>query len=128
MHKINPTSNAMKLYDKMQKEDIDYIVFNSGRKVGARNPHSTYNSDNGSFNDAPYIVEGNDRNVINIPLKIMAIQAEVPSKDKALVTRGSQITKLLTMDFMAAGVPEQQTVVTRNDQVWLSNFVEKIGY
>ena len=104
MHKINPTSNAMKLYDKMQKEDIDYIVFNSGRKVGARNPHATYNAD-GSFNDAPYIVEGNDRNIIKIPLKIMAIQAEVPSKDKALVTRGSQMTKLLTMDFMAAGVP-----------------------
>lgn len=104
MHKINPTSNAMKLYDKMQREDIDYIVFNSGRKVGARNPHSTYNAD-GSFNNASYIVEGNDRNVINIPFKIMAIQAEVPSKDKALVTRGSQITKLLTMDFMAAGVP-----------------------
>ena len=35
----------------------------------------------------------------------MAIQAEVPSKDKALVTRGSQMTKLLTMDFMSAGVP-----------------------
>ena len=104
MHKINPTSNAMKLYDKMQREDIDYIVFNSGRKVGARNPHSTYNAD-GSFNDAPYIAEGDDRNIIKIPLKIMAIQAEVPSKDKALVTRGSQMTKLLTMDFMAAGVP-----------------------
>jgi hypothetical protein len=104
MHKINPTSNAMKLYDKMQREDIDYIVFNSGRKVGARNPHPTYNTD-GSFNDAPYLVRGNYRNVINIPFKIMAIQAEVPSKDKALVTRGSQMTKLLTMDFMAAGVP-----------------------
>jgi hypothetical protein len=104
MHKINPTSNAMKLYDKMQKEDIDYIVFNSGRKVGARNPHSTYNAD-GSFNDAPYIAEGDDRNIIKIPLKIIAIQAEVPSKDTPLVTRGSQITKLLTMDFMAAGVP-----------------------
>lgn len=104
MHKINSTSNAMKLYDKMQREDIDYIVFNSGRKVGARNPHPTYNTD-GSFNDAPYLVRGNYRNVINIPLKIMAIQAEVPSKDKALVTRGSQMTKLLTMDFMAAGVP-----------------------
>jgi hypothetical protein len=104
MHKVNSTSNAMKLYDKMQREDIDYIVFNSGRKVGARNPHPTYNTD-GSFNDAPYLVRGNYRNVINIPLKIMAIQAEVPSKDKALVTRGSQMTKLLTMDFMAAGVP-----------------------
>ena len=104
MHKINSTSNAMKLYDKMQREDVDYIVFNSGRKVGARNPHSTYNAD-ASFNDTPYIDEGNDRNIINIPFKIIAIQAEVPSKDTPLVTRGSQMTKLLTMDFMAAGVP-----------------------
>jgi hypothetical protein len=104
MHKINSTSNAMKLYDKMQREDIDYIVFNSGRKVGARNPHATYNAD-GSFNDAPYIADEDNRNIVKIPFKIMAIQAEVPSKDKALVTRGSQMTKLLTMDFMAAGVP-----------------------
>ena len=105
MHKLNSKANVIKLYDKMQREDIDYIVFNSGRKVGARNPHATYNTVDGSFNDAPYIAEGNDRNIVNIPFKIMAIQSEVPSKDKALVTRGSQITKLLTMDFMAAGVP-----------------------
>lgn len=104
MHKLNSTSNVIKLYDKMQREDIDYIVFNSGRKVGARNPHATYNAD-GSFNDAPYIADEDNRNIVNIPFKIIAIQSEVPSKDKALVTRGSQITKLLTMDFMAAGVP-----------------------
>jgi hypothetical protein len=110
MHKVNSTSNAMKLYDKMQREDIDYIVFNSGRKVGARNPHSTYNAD-GSFNDTPYIDKANDKdkgkniNIVNVPFKIMAIQAEVPSKDTPLITRGSQMTKLLTMDFMAAGVP-----------------------
>jgi hypothetical protein len=105
MHKLNSKANVIKLYDKMQREDIDYIVFNSGRKVGARNPHATYNDNDGSFNDSPYIAEGNNRNIVNIPFKIMAIQSEVPSKDKALVTRGSQITKLLTMDFMAAGVP-----------------------
>jgi hypothetical protein len=105
MHKLNSKANVIKLYDKMQREDIDYIVFNSGRKVGARNPHATYNDNDGSFNDSPYIAEGNNRNIVNIPFKIMAIQSEVPSKDKALVTRGSQMTKLLTMDFMAAGVP-----------------------
>ena len=104
MHKLNSKANVIKLYDKMQREDIDYIVFNSGRKVGARNPHATYNAD-GSFNDAPYIADEDNRNIVKIPFKIMAIQAEVPSKDKALVTRGSQMTKLLTMDFMAAGVP-----------------------
>ena len=121
MHKVNSTSNAMKLYDKMQREDIDYIVFNSGRKVGARNPHSTYNAD-GSFNDTPYLADEKGQNVVNIPFKIMAIQAEVPSKDKALVTRGSQMTKLLTMDFMAAGVPvdfmPNETNFNKRYQAW----------
>lgn len=104
LHKINPTSNAIKLYEKMQKEDVDYIVFDSGRKVGARNSHTTYNED-GSFNSTEYVKEGKGRNVINVPYKIFSIQAEVPSKDKAEVSRGSQVTKLLTMDFMASGVP-----------------------
>jgi hypothetical protein len=128
MHKINSTSNAMKLYDKMQREDIDYIVFNSGRKVGAKNPHSTYNAD-GSFNDTPYIADEKGQNIINIPFKIMAIQAEVPSKDKALVTRGSQITKLLTMDFMAAGVPvdfmPNETNFNKRYQAW--NALDEAG-
>jgi hypothetical protein len=128
MHKINSTSNAMKLYDKMQREDIDYIVFNSGRKVGARNPHSTYNAD-GSFNDTPYITDKKGQNVINVPFKIMAIQAEVPSKEKALVTRGSQMTKLLTMDFMAAGVPvdfmPNETNFNKRYQAW--NALDEAG-
>jgi hypothetical protein len=104
LHKIKKDSNAMKLYEKMQKEDIDYVVFSSGRKVGGKNPHTTYNVD-GSFNDAPYVASGKDQNILNVPYKIVSIQAEVPSKEKAEVTRGSQVTKLLTMDFMAAGVP-----------------------
>lgn len=104
LHKINPNSNAIKLYEKMQKEDVDYIVFDSGRKVGGRNSHTTYNQD-GSFNSTEYVKEGKGRNILNIPYKIFSIQAEVPSKDKAEVTRGSQVTKLLTMDFMASGVP-----------------------
>jgi len=98
MKEINADSNAVKLYNKMQKESIDYVVFASGRKVGARTPHATYNAD-GSFNDAPYEA------VDNIPFSIMSIQAEVPSKEDSYVTRGSQITKLITLDFMEAGVP-----------------------
>jgi hypothetical protein len=129
MHKLNSKANVIKLYDKMQREDIDYIVFNSGRKVGARNPHATYNPVDGSFNDTPYIAEGKDRNIVKIPFKIMAIQAEVPSKDKALVTRGSQMTKLLTMDFMAAGVPvdfmPNETNFNKRYQAW--NALDEAG-
>jgi len=98
MHEINPTSNALKLYDKMQKEDIDYLVFQSGRKVGAEGTHNTYNDD-GEFNNAEY------ESVINIPFNIMSLQSEVPSKEDGRVTRASQITKLITLDYLENGMP-----------------------
>jgi hypothetical protein len=94
---LNPKSNAVKLYEKMQKEDIDYVVFDSARKVGAKNSVPLY--ENGVLNPAPY------ESVTNIPFSIMSVQAEVPSKEEEIVTRGSQVTKLATLDFMEAGVP-----------------------
>ena len=99
MKELNAESNAVKLYNKMQAEKIDYIVFKSARKVGAEAQHSTYNKKTGEFNNAPY--EG----IINVPFSIMSVQSEVPSKVEALVTRGSQVTKLITLDYLAAGVP-----------------------
>ena len=102
MNEINPESNAIKLYNKMQNENIDYIVFESGRKVGAESSHATYNED-GSFNDAEYAA------VVDVPFAIMSLQSDVPSKEKALVTRGSQTTKLITMDYMDNGVPFDYT-------------------
>lgn len=95
---LNPKSNAVKLYEKMQKEDVDYVIFDSGRKVGAKNSVPLYVD--GKLNPAPYA-----DSITNIPFAIMSVQAEVPSKEEEYVTRGSQITKLVTMDFMEAGVP-----------------------
>jgi len=92
-----PTT-AMKLYNKMQKEDIDYAIFASGRKVGAETKHSVYNED-GSFNDTLF------KGKVIVPFSIMSVQSEVPSKDASFLTRGSQMTKLATLDFMEAGVP-----------------------
>ena len=91
-------TNAMRLYDKMLAEDIDYGVFESGRKVGVTKAYDVYKED-GSFNDAPYDT------VNNIPFAIFSIQSEVPSKEDGDVTRGTQPTKLMTLDFMEAGVP-----------------------
>jgi len=96
---LNPNSNAVKLYNKMQEEDVDYVVFDSARKVGAKNSIPLY--ENGVLNPAPY---GKD-SIVNIPFAIMSVQAEVPSKEDEIVTRGSQVTKLATLDFMDAGVP-----------------------
>lgn len=97
-YEINPTSNAVKHYNKMQQEGIDYTVFASGRKVGSEGTNNLYNP-GGSFNTLPF------QATINIPHSIISIQSEVPSKDEPKVTRGSQPTKLVTMDFMEAGVP-----------------------
>ena len=102
MDEINSESNGLKLYNKMQNENIDYIVFESGRKVGAESSHATYNED-GSFNDAEYAA------VVDVPFAIMSLQSDVPSKEKALVTRGSQTTKLITMDYIDNGVPFDYT-------------------
>jgi len=52
-----------------------------------------------AFNDAEY------ESIVNVPFSIISLQSDVPSKEKALVTRGSQVTKLITMDYMDNGVP-----------------------
>ena len=135
MKELNMTeeTNAVRLYNKMQAENIDYTIFSSGRKVGAQNPHALYDTKTGLFNNALYIEEGEDRNIINIPFDIISIQSEVPSKDSPLVRRGSQITKLITMDFMDAGVPidfmeEEQNFDKRYTAWFKLSEDEKLGY
>ena len=98
LHEINPESNAIKHYNKMQRENIDYTVYGTGRKVGAGETTPLY-LPSGEYNEASF-AETN-----NIPFSIMGLQTEVPSKDTPIVTQGSQITKLVTMDFMEAGIP-----------------------
>jgi len=125
MKQINPDANIITLYNKMQKESIDYVVFESSRKVGVDQSHTTYDTE-GNFNDAKY----NKRTITNVPFSITYVQAEVPSKDIELVTRGSQATKLITMDFMDAGVPidfvitnsqgEEDTNFTNRYSAWFS--------
>jgi len=104
LHELNPTSNALKMYDKMQNENIDYAVYASGRKVGAgSNTHNVYVD--GKFNTTPFVTEGLGKNTANVPFEIISVQAEVPSKQEALTRRGTQITKLVTLDVMDGGVP-----------------------
>jgi hypothetical protein len=100
LHEFNPDVNAIKLYNKMQREDIDYVIFKSGRKVGAQETFDPYDA-NDNFNEAPFT----DKQLVNVPFSIMATQSDVPSKEDGEVTRGSQITKLVTLDLMETGVP-----------------------
>lgn len=113
LHELQPGSNAIKLIEKMAKEDIDYAVYATGSKVGTERVHDLYNED-GSFNTEPFETESEKDNMLannvkrgvsNIPFSIVGLQTEVPSKEVAQVTQGSQITKLVTMDFMEAGMP-----------------------
>ena len=108
LHKLNPNSNAIKLYNKWQKEDVDYGVYSTGRKGGAEIISPIYNED-GSFDTTPYSVNDNvnkPQAIINIPFNSLFIQSEVPSKEIAKTTEGSQLTKLATMDLLDAGVPQ----------------------
>ena len=122
------SSNMIKLYDKMMNENIDYAIFESGRKVGTEKVHSVYD-ENGNFNNEPFETEEEQldkellQGVTNVPFSIMSVQSEVPSKDEALITRGSQTTKLITMDFMEAGVPidfmEDGGSISKRYEAWI---------
>ena len=109
-YEVNKDANALKLYDKMMKEDVDYAVFKSGRKVGAEKEFPLYN-DKGEFNTELFETEEQKvdiftpQTVIDVPFAIMSIQSEVPSKDSDEITRGTQMTKLATLDFLQGGVP-----------------------
>lgn len=100
LHQLNPDANAIKLYDKMQREDVDYVIFESGRKVGAKKAFQPYDENN-NFNETLFT---NDQ-LVNIPFSIMATQSDVPSKEDGKVTKGSQVTKLVTIDLLDTGVP-----------------------
>lgn len=113
------SSNLVSLYEKMRQEDIDYIVFENSRKVGANFTQPLYNK-GGSLNMNPYSKES----IINVPFSIMSVQSEVPSKESSFVTRGSQMTKLVTMDFMQAGIPvdfmPEEPSFTKRYKAWRS--------
>ena len=116
MHKLNPESNLVKLSDKMQAEDIDYAIFKSGRKVGANETFPPYK--NGKFNEDLYT------GIEQVPFSIMSVQQDVPSKDKNTVPRGSQITKIVTLDFLNNGIPEDfettETDINTRFEKWFS--------
>lgn len=90
------------MYIKMFKQDIGYGIVVSGRKVGIENPHSIYNS-NGEFNESPI------DNVIEVPWKIYGTQVETMSEGEKTQTRGSQLTKMSSMDLYKDGEPIGKT-------------------
>lgn len=92
-------SNMAKQYKRMLDNEIDYTIYKSGRKVGARKEDSIYNSD-GTPNTAPYSSDA----ILNVPFKWWGIQVETQG-DKFSQTWGSQLGKLATMNLLNGGVP-----------------------
>lgn len=83
------------VFIKMFNENIDYIVMESGGKVGTEEVHELYKE--GKINDEPF------NNKIQVPFKSYGIQVETGYKDKKGTTLGSQGTKIATVDLYSGG-------------------------
>jgi hypothetical protein len=86
------------MYIKMFDQEIGYGIVTSGRKVGIETPHSIYNAD-GKFNEAPI------ENIIEVPWSAYGTQVETMSEGEKTQTRGSQLTKMSSMDLYDNGEP-----------------------
>lgn len=93
-------ANLEKMYEKMHEGDVDYLIVESGRKIGTETRHNIYNAD-GSFNETPFA----ENEIVDIPHRNIGIQQETEG-DSHSQTLGSQLTKLATMDLMENGVPK----------------------
>lgn len=95
-HMVEST-DLEKTYIQMFKQNIGYGVFESGRKVGIEETHSLYN-ENGSYNDS------NFENIIQVPWKAYGVQQETAYDKPKQQTRGTQVTKLISLDLADNGV------------------------
>ena len=91
-------TNLGKLYEKMWKEKIGYVIMESGRKVGAVKLHNLYN-ENGTFNEQPFSQD----TMVKVPWKSYGIQVENSFEHPKEQTRGSQLTKLSSLDLYNNG-------------------------
>ena len=98
-------TNLEELYIKMFEEGYDYAIVESGRKVGSEGLQPLY-MPNGDFNTEAF------NNTVDVPWNAYGIQVENSYAEK-LQTRGSQVTKIATVDLYDNGVatPEAAAAV-----------------
>lgn len=96
-HMVENTS-LENMYIQMFKQNVGYGIVASGRKVGAEGMHDIYN-DNGLVNTNEF------ENIVEVPWKIYGTQVETMSEGEKTQTRGSQLTKMSTMDLYENGEP-----------------------
>lgn len=85
------------MYIQMFNEKVGYGIVISGRKVGAEKLHPMYVD--GKYNSSKF------ENIIEIPWKAYGTQVETMSEGEKQQTRGSQLTKMSTMDLYENGEP-----------------------
>jgi hypothetical protein len=85
-----------KFYTQMLNQGYGYAIVESGRKVGAEGLHNLYNS-NATFNEKAF------NNFVDVPWKAYGIQVENIYDEGKEQTRGSQSTKLISIDLFANG-------------------------
>lgn len=101
-YKMAEGKNLEKFYLKMLDENMDYAVFESGQKVGTEQTHPLYNGD-GSLNNEAF------NNLVEVPWKTYGLQLNTIHEDEGHQTRGSQITKLVSVDLFDNGEPIGET-------------------
>jgi hypothetical protein len=94
-------TNLEKLYLQMMKQGVGYAIVESGRKVGAEGLQKIYNPD-GSFNDTVF------NNNVQVPWGAYGIQVETTYEGEKQQTRGSQLTKLSSMDLFENGEASEE--------------------
>jgi hypothetical protein len=102
------------LFIKMFKENRDYVVMESGSKVGTEEMHKLYTD--GKVNTEPF------NNLIQVPFEAYGIQVETGYKDKRGQTLGSQPTKIMTIDLFSGGEPIGDTPARKE---FIKNAVER---
>lgn len=92
------------LYLRMINPDnkIGYAIMISGRKVGATELYDLYKKD-GTLNDEAF------KGIVEVPWKIYGIQVENGYEGIGFQTRGSQLTKIATLDLYEYGEPIGET-------------------
>ena len=95
-------TNLEKLYLQMFNQKYDYAVVESGRKVGTEGMYDLYTAE-GDFNTEAF------NNTINVPWSAYGIQVENSYEKDKQQTRGSQLTKLATVDLYNNGKPISET-------------------
>ena len=88
------------LYIKMFKENKDYIIAVSGRKLGIEGVHQLYVD--GKFNNAPFAENTN----VQVPWSAYCIQVENDYDDKrGKLTSSVQVPKAINLDLFENGKP-----------------------